>query len=88
MSSGITGDTPREVQVELAKPSVELERGDIKYADTYFLAKLVLYGNDNEKLVAGDEWRRRTGKDFPYHPSFEDDKYPMENLKEHGGQDE
>ena len=81
MSSGIAGKPPHEVQLMDAKKSVELERGDIKYADTYFLAKLILYGNDNEKLFAGDEWRRRTGKDFPYHPSFEGDKYPIENLK-------
>jgi len=80
MSSGIEKETPGFVKVAVAKPSVELERGEMKYADTYFLAKLIMYGNENEKLVAGDEWKKRTGKDFPYHPSFKRNRYPIGRL--------
>ena len=80
MSSGIEQETPRAVKVANAKPMVELERGEMKYADTYFLAKLIMYGNENEKLVAGDEWEKRTGKPFPYHPSFKRNRYPIGRL--------
>jgi len=81
MVSGIVGNTPKEVKLEYARQKVELERGDMEYADTYFLAKLILYGNKDEKLVANAEWKRRTGKKFPYHPSFQGNRYPRENLK-------
>ena len=82
MGTGIEEEAPYEVRVEQARQIVELERGDLEYADTYFLAKLIMWGNDNEKLVAGEEWHRRLGKDFPYHPSFEGEKYPISALKE------
>jgi len=78
MVSGIGGRTPKEVKLFYARQKVKLERGDLEYADTYFLSKLILYGNKNEKLVANAEWKRRTGKKFPYHPSFEGDRYPHE----------
>ena len=81
MGTGIEEEAPYEVKVEQAKQSVELERGDMEHADTYFLAKLILWGNENEKLVAGEEWKRRTGKDFPYHPSFKREKYPVGRLQ-------
>ncbi len=82
MGTGLEEEAPYEVRVEQARQVVELERGELEYADTYFLAKLIMWGNDNEKLVAGEEWNKRTGKDFPYHPSFEGEKYPASTLKE------
>lgn len=82
MVSGLEEEMPHEVKVGLARQIVELERGSLEYADTHFLSKLIRYGNDNEQLVAGEEWKKRMGKGFPYHPSFTGDKYPVEALKE------
>jgi len=81
MVSGIEGETPHAVKVFWARQRVESERGKMEYADTYYLAKLILYGNEDERLVAGDEWRRRTKFAFPYHPSFKKNKYPINKLR-------
>ncbi len=81
MVSGLEEKEPHEVKVARVRKSVDLERGSLEFADTYFLAKLIIWGNENEKLVSGEEWKRRTGKAFPYHPSFTDDEYPTEALR-------
>jgi len=83
MVSGIENEIPDFVKAEIFKCDVELERGDMKYADTYFLAKLIMHGNEKEKVVARAEWLKRTGSEFPYHPSFEGNEYPIENLRVH-----
>ncbi|KKL63074.1 hypothetical protein LCGC14_2178770 [marine sediment metagenome] len=54
---------------------------DFSCADTYTLAKFILQGNKNEKGAAGFEWEERTGKPFPYHPSYDDDTYPVGYVK-------
>ena len=81
MVSGLEQETPHEVRLFWARQAVELERGEIKYIDTYHLAKLILCGNENKKLVANEEWRRRTRFAFPYHPSFKNNRYPIRKLK-------
>ena len=81
MVSGIENETPHAVRLFWAQKAVELERGEIEYIDTYHLAKLILYGNENEGLVANEEWRRRTKFAFPYHPSFKRNKYPINKLR-------
>jgi len=50
-------------------------------ADTYTLAKFILQGNKSEKAAAQFEWEERTGKPFPYHPSYDDDIYPVDYVK-------
>ena len=80
MSSGIEQETPEAVKIFWARERVKLERGDLECADTYFLAKLIMYGNEDEKLVANDAWKKRIGKPFPYHPSFKRNKYPIGRL--------
>ena len=50
-------------------------------ADTYTLAKFILQGNKNEKAAAQFEWEERTGKPFPYHPSYDDGTYPSDYVK-------
>ena len=59
---------------------VKITRGDLLYTDNYSLSKLIQFGTDAEKSCAGSEWERRTGKPFPYHPSYENDSY----LTAHG----
>lgn len=54
---------------------VKLTRGDLVYADIHFLAKLIQYGQADEKEAAEFEWEKRIGKPFPYHPSYDDDTW-------------
>ena len=54
---------------------------DLPCADTYTLAKFIQYGNKYEKESAMFEWKRRIGKPFPYHPSYENDTYPLDYVK-------
>lgn len=81
MVSGLEEKEPYEVKISRVRRLVEPERGSLEFADTYFLAKLIMWGNENEKIVSSEEWKKRTGKPFPYHPSFRGGKYPVENLK-------
>ena len=55
---------------------------DFPCVDTYTLANFILHGNKNEKSAAQFEWEKRIGKPFPYHPSYDDDIYPVDFVKQ------
>jgi hypothetical protein len=77
MSSDMVDDTMTTIidQIE----TFELERGPVGCADTHDLARWIQYGNEAEREIAGFEWKRRVGKAFPYHPSYDDEIFPHDS---------
>ncbi len=53
-----------------------MNKGDLEFTDNHHLAKLIQYGNDNDKEIASEEWVHRFRKPYPYHPSYENERYP------------
>lgn len=52
-----------------------MKDGDLEFADTHYLAKLIQFGTKGDRKVASAEWHKRLGRPFPYHPSHENERY-------------